>query len=440
MHERSRLEAVQRELREQTGVSVLIYEQTCATEKMRRRKRGKQEVPNRRLVINQEVCEGCGDCGAVSNCTALVPVETDLGRKRAIDQTRCSEDMSCLDGFCPSFVAVEGGRLRKGAARDLEAEGAGRFADLPEPALPEPHRPYNILFTGIGGTGVLTASGILGVAAQLDGIGALVLDMTGMSQKNGGVSSHLHFAAVTGPADLHPGRGRRCRSGAGARPAGRLQRSPRSRGWHPGAPCSSATPPGSCPGSSPSSRTSSIRWSACAQSSSVAVGSERAHWLNANGLAERLFNDALPANLFVIGYAWQKGLLPLSRQSIERAVELNGVAVDKNLAAFLWGRRAGIDLGAVERIAQPPQPVQLHVRRRGSLQQLIADRTSRLIAYQDANYAARYSALVDKVRIAERALAPGRDGLARRLRATTSSCSRTRTSTRSRACTRIPTS
>jgi indolepyruvate ferredoxin oxidoreductase len=410
VYDRDRLDHVQRELREHRGVSVLIYEQTCATEKTRRRKRSAAPAKIERLVINQDVCEGCGDCGAVSNCTALVPVETDLGRKRAIDQTRCSEDTRCLDGFCPSFVSVEGGRLRKGAARDVEAEAAARFPTLPEPCLPVLDRPYNVLITGIGGTGILTANGILGVAAQIDGIGALGLDMTGMSQKNGGVTSHLHFAASQSQLSA-------ARVGVGdadvvlaldllvACSEDQLARLAPSRTVFVGN--TARVMPGQF------TKQPDLHYPLDAMRAAVErqLGRERAHWLDANALSQQLFNDTLSANLFVIGYAWQKGLLPLTREAIARAIELNGVAVERNLQAFLWGRRSATDLGAVERIMQPPQPVQLQFLRRGSLDQLIIERTNRLIDYQDVAYGARYALLLERVREAERQLAPERQQL-----------------------------
>ena len=407
---RERLDHVQRELRGHKGVSVLIYEQTCATEKMRRRKRSKEEVPNRRLVINAEVCEGCGDCGEVSNCTALVPVETDLGRKRAIDQTRCSEDMSCLGGFCPSFVSVEGGRRRKGIVRDLEAEARARFPQLPEPRLPSLDRSYSVLCTGIGGTGILTSSGILGVAAQLDGIGALVLDMTGMAQKNGGVTSHLHFAAsqtklsaarvAVADADLVLALDLVVACGEDA-----LARLAPGRTRFVG---NSAT---IMPGQFVQQPDLAYPLEQMRASVERQLGRDRVHWLDANALSNRLFGNALPANLFVIGYAWQKGLLPLTRAAIERAIELNGVGAEQNLSAFTWGRRAAEDLAQVELLVSPPEPIKL-MKRRSSLADLVADRAARLTAYQNTAYAQRYEALVQRVRAVERLLVPGSEELA----------------------------
>jgi indolepyruvate ferredoxin oxidoreductase len=212
LHERKEIDAVQRELREVEGVSVLIYDQTCAAEKRRRRKSGELPDPDQRMVINEAVCEGCGDCGVQSNCTSILPSETEFGRKRTIDQSSCNKDYSCVQGFCPSFVTVKGGVLKKskaGVTRDHADDG---FGALPEPVLPSLAAPCNILINGIGGTGVITVGALMGMAAHLEGKGASVLDMTGMSQKNGSVTSHVKLARspgelraqriATGEADL----------------------------------------------------------------------------------------------------------------------------------------------------------------------------------------------------------------------------------------------
>jgi indolepyruvate ferredoxin oxidoreductase len=188
------MDAVQRELREVSGVSVLIYDQVCAAEKRRRRKKGEFPEPAQRLFINEAVCEGCGDCGAQSNCTSLMPVETEFGRKRAIDQPSCNKDYSCVKGFCPSFVTVTGGTPRK--AKVKQTEGTDKVG-LPDPVLADCKAPYNILINGIGGTGVITIGALLGMAGHLEGKGVSVLDMTGMSQKNGSVTSHVRIAAET---------------------------------------------------------------------------------------------------------------------------------------------------------------------------------------------------------------------------------------------------
>ena len=400
IYHRDRLDHVQRELREVKGVSVLIYDQTCAAEKQRRRKRSEYPDPPLRVVINEEVCEGCGDCGTVSNCTALAPVETDLGRKRTVDQSRCSKDTSCLKGFCPSFVTVEGGRLRKGAARDLEAEGTRLFRALPEAVPPALDRPYHVLLTGIGGSGILTASAVLGIAAQLDGVGVLGLDMTGMSQKNGGVISHLHFAAfqealTTARVDVGDADAVLALDLLVAVRPEWIARVAKARTSFVGN--TAQVMPGEFTGKPdlvfPMEHMQRVV--------EAEVGSERTDWLDVTALAQRLLGDSMPANLLLLGYAWQKGLLPVSREAIERAIELNGVAVDINRAAFLWGRRAAVDLAAVRRLVTPAQPVKFTPRRRRTLDELVATRTTRLIAYQDAAYAARYTVLVERVRAFE---------------------------------------
>jgi indolepyruvate ferredoxin oxidoreductase len=345
-----------------------------------------------------------------SNCTALVPVETELGRKRAIDQTRCTKDYSCVEGFCPSFVSVEGGKLRKPAANTDRALPLDRIAALPEPRLPALDHPYNILVTGIGGTGILTATAILGVAAQLDGKGVLTLDMTGMSQKNGGVTSHVHFArdqdslsaarVDVGDADavlaLDPLVA--SRSDALARMA-------------PGRTVFVGNSTQVMPGQF--TQDPNLHFPVAHLREIVArnVGDERAHWLDLTALTTKLLGDAMPANVMMLGYAWQKGLLPLTREAIERAIELNGVSVQANLDAFRWGRLAGHDAFAVERIAQPPQPIKLGFKRKAKLDELIADRVERLTAYQDAAYAKRYLDLLERVRSAEQMRLPGQTAL-----------------------------
>ena len=408
---RDRLEHVQRELREYRGVSVLIYDQTCAAEKQRRRKRGEYPDPALRVVINEEVCEGCGDCGAASNCTALVPVETELGRKRAIDQSRCSKDTSCMNGFCPSFVTVEGGRLKKPAARDLEAEAARVFGALAQPELPSLNRPYRVLLTGIGGSGILTASGVLGIAAQLDGIGVVTLDMTGMSQKNGGVISHLHFAANqesltaarvgVGDADLVLALDLL----VAARPEWMARVAPgRTRFVGNTAQV--------MPGQFAGQPDLAFPLEHMQRAIDAEVGRERVAWLDVTQLAQRLLGDSIAANLLLLGFAWQKGWLPVSREAIERAIELNGVAVQVNRSAFLWGRRAALDLNAVQRLGLPPRPIKLMPRRRRTLDELVAARTTRLIDYQSAAFAARYTVLVERVRAVEQERVSSRGALA----------------------------
>jgi indolepyruvate ferredoxin oxidoreductase len=410
VHHRTRLDGVQRELREVKGVSVLIYEQTCAAEKTRRRKRDAFPDPAVRLVINEEVCEGCGDCGAKSNCTALVPVETALGRKRAIDQTRCTKDYSCVEGFCPSFVSVEGGKLRKLKPADKRSLQPRQIAQLPEPVLPSLEHPYNVLITGIGGTGILTATAVLGVAAQLDGCGVLTLDMTGMSQKNGGVTSHIHFASdqqalSAARIDVGDAHAVLALDPLVASRSDALTRMAPSRTSFVGN--SAQVMPGQF------TQDADLHYPVQHLREIIDrnVGADRAFWLDITALANELLGNAMPANIMMLGYAWQKGLLPLTREAIERAIELNGVSVQANLDAFRWGRLAAHDLNAVQRIAQPPQPIKVSFKRKPKLEELIEDRAQRLTAYQNAAYAQRYRDFVERVRATEQLRAPGHTSL-----------------------------
>jgi len=331
-------------------------------------------------------------------------VETELGRKRAIDQTRCTKDYSCVEGFCPSFVSVEGGKLRKGSGneRSLPLE---RIAALPDAQLPDLARPYNILVTGIGGTGILTATAILGVAAQLDGRGVLTLDMTGMSQKNGGVTSHLHFARdqetlSAARVDV-----------ADADAVLALDPLVASRGdalsrMAPGRTVFVGNSAQIMPGQFAQDANLHFPVEHLREMIARNVGADRAHWLDLTGLATNLFGNAMPANVMMLGYVWQKGLLPLTCEGIERAIELNGVAVQDNLDAFRWGRLAAHDLAAVERAARPAQPIKLSFKRKGKLEDLIADRIQRLTAYQNAGYAERYRELVERYTAASASARP----------------------------------
>ncbi|MGE5648683.1 MAG: indolepyruvate ferredoxin oxidoreductase family protein, partial [Bacillota bacterium] len=400
LHDRKEMDAVQRELREVQGVSVLIYDQTCAAEKRRRRKKGEYPDPAKRLFINDAVCEGCGDCGAQSNCTSILPLETEFGRKRAIDQSSCNKDYSCVKGFCPSFVTVEGGTLRKsktGVARQDD------FGPLPDPVLPACDAPYNILLNGIGGTGVITIGALIGMAAHLEGKGVSVLDMTGMSQKNGSVTSHIRIARVpgairaqriaTGEADLVLGGDMLT---AGAQDAISKMRAGRTRA----VVNTHRQPTGHF--------TKNPDWQFPFEQVKELINesvAERADYIDATRLATALMGDAIATNLFMLGFAYQKGALPVSEAALLRAIELNGVAIESNKKSFLWGRRAAVDLARVERIAVPAQPVVLQMPQ--TLNSLIARRVAFLTGYQDAAYAGRYEALVNTVRQAESALGAG---------------------------------
>jgi indolepyruvate ferredoxin oxidoreductase len=405
LYDRSRMDDVQRELREIPGVTVLIYDQTCAAEKRRRRKKGEFPDVAKRMVINEAVCEGCGDCGVQSNCVAILPKETEFGRKRAIDQSACNKDYSCAKGFCPSFATIEGGTLRKNKAGASKKDSDDGWGPLPTPALPSIASPYNILINGIGGTGVITVGALMGMAAHLEGKGASVLDMTGMSQKNGSVTSHVKIAETperlraqriaTGEADLVLGCDMLTAGAADAiskmRP-GRtmvvvnLHEQPtgtfaQQRDWE-----------------FPADQVRSLIVEA--------VGGEAgADFLDATKLATALMGDSIAANLFMLGYAWQRGFVPLSEASLLRAIELNGVAVASNQRSFLWGRRAAVDLQRVERTAIPAQPVLIQMPQ--SLDSVIKKRVEFLTGYQNAAYAAQYETLVTRVREREAALKLG---------------------------------
>jgi len=402
-HHRSELDDVQRELRTHEGVSVLIYDQTCAAEKRRRRKRGTFPDPARRVFINQAVCEGCGDCSVQSNCLSVVPVETEFGTKRVIDQSSCNKDFSCLNGFCPSFVTVEGGGVRRGKAiggRKSDADG-DEPALPPAPALPSvSDRPYGILITGIGGTGVVTIGAILGIAAHMEGKGATVLDQLGMAQKGGAVISHVRIGAS--PESLHA-----VRLGAGgadvllgcdlvvSASADALAR------LEPGRSRVVINTHETITGEFTRRPDLAFPGNTLRLSVEAAAGAEACDFVEATAIATALLGDSIATNMFVLGYAWQKGLVPIAHESIERAIELNGAAVAMNVAAFRWGRRAAHDPSAVERLAKPRDNIVPFVRTAKTLEEIVAARVAHLTGYQNAALAGRYTALVEKVRAAE---------------------------------------
>ncbi len=400
IHERKLMDEVQRELRELPGVTVLIYDQTCAAEKRRRLKKGEFPDLNKRMVINEAVCEGCGDCGVQSNCVSILPKETEFGRKRTIDQSSCNKDYSCTKGFCPSFVTVEGGTLKKnkaGVAKSKDEDDG--WGALPAPMLPSIAAPYNILINGIGGTGVITVGALMGMAAHLEGKGASVLDMTGMSQKNGSVTSHVKIAETperlraqriaTGEADLVLG----CDMlTAGASDAISKMR--------PGRTTVVVNLHEQPTGTFAQQRDWEFPAEQVRSLIAEAVGGESGvDFIDATKLATALMGDSIAANLFMMGYAWQKGLIPLSEAALLRAIELNGVAVGSNKRSFLWGRRAAVDLKRVENTATPAQAIVVQMPQ--SLDSVIKKRVEFLTAYQNAAYAAQYAELVEKVRAAE---------------------------------------
>ncbi|HEU4375325.1 MAG TPA: DUF6537 domain-containing protein, partial [Telluria sp.] len=335
-----------------------------------------------------------------SNCTSILPKETEFGRKRTIDQSSCNKDYSCVKGFCPSFVTVEGGALKKsktGVTKDNADDG---FGALPEPVLPSLDAPYSILINGIGGTGVITVGALMGMAAHLEAKGASVLDMTGMSQKNGSVTSHVKVAKspsdlnaqriATGEADLVLG----CDMlTAGAQDAISKMR--------PGRTMAVINLHEQPPGTFAQQADWQYPVDEVRALISESVGGNDVDFIDATKLATALMGDSIAANLFMLGYAWQKGRIPLTEASLMRAIELNGVAVASNKKSFLWGRRAAVDVKRVERIATPTQAIVMQMPQ--SLDNVINKRVEFLTAYQDAAYAERYRALVAQVRAAETA-------------------------------------
>ena len=395
---REDLDAVQRELREKKGVSAIIYVQTCATEKRRRRKRKEFPDPARRVVINEMVCEGCGDCSVQSNCLSVEPLETEFGRKRTINQSSCNKDYSCLKGFCPSFVTIEGGTLKKGKA--ALPEGEAEFASLPQPRQGALDRPFGILVTGIGGMGVITIGQIVAMAAHLEGKGATVLDMSGLAQKFGPVMSHVRIAPS--PGELHSVR---VGTGAADLVLG----------------CDLVVTSGSEALSKMNDKATRVLVNATVSPTAEfvknpdwqlpgtrleadildAAGAKNVEFVPAGKLATALMGDAIATNMFMLGYAFQKGWVPLAGDSLLRAIELNGVAVEFNRKAFLWGRRAAVDLARVERLATPAEIIPISQAFSRNLDELIARRVQLLTSYQDSAYAERYRKLVERARETE---------------------------------------
>ena len=460
LHHRDDLDRVQRELRDTPGVTVLVYDQTCAAEKRRRRKRGLMEDPPKRAFINHLVCEGCGDCSVASNCVSVQPLETRLGRKRRIDQSNCNKDFSCVKGFCPSFVTVHGGEVRKAAGPGAGAAGGGGagggvgaggggggggsggggggggggdadpFADVPEPARPGCAEPYGILVTGIGGTGVITIGALLGMAAHVEGKGVTVLDSTGLSQKNGAVASHVRIAERA--EDLHA-----TRIGAGAvrlllgcdmvTAAAPESLATIDQGSSRAVVNGDVTPPAAFV----IDNTIDLGSRLMARQIQDIAGREMVDFVEATRLATALLGDSIATNLFMVGYAYQKGLVPLAAGSIEAAIRLNAVAVEANRQAFGWGRLAAHDPARVWKTARPLMVAREEAGGAGrgdggsggdggdgedgapeTLDAIVEHRAAFLRDYQDEAWAERYRRLVERVRAAERERAPGQAGLA----------------------------
>ena len=415
LHHRDALDDLQRELRTFDMVSVLIYDQTCAAEKRRWRKRGILPDPEQRLFINQAVCEGCGDCSDQSNCLSIVPIETEFGRKRMIDQSSCNKDFSCVNGFCPSFVTVHGGRLRRSAAKDP----GDHLADLPSPTLPcLEDQPYNIIITGIGGTGVVTIGALIGMAAHLDGLGCSVLGIAGLAQKGGAVTSHIRLARTA--EEIHAV----CVAAGGAKlllgcdiivSANHTTLTRLAPGRTKAVINTHAT----ITAEFVSNPDYSIPVVAFKRTLAEAIGGgEHLDEFDATRLATQLMGDSLYTNLLMIGFAWQRGFLPISLAALEQAIQVNGRTIVANLRAFSWGRLAAVDMAAVElaanfKQAEEQNNVDLLVDNAiEGFTQKLARREVELTAYQDAAYAQHYKKLVETARQAEQSQVPGRTGFA----------------------------
>jgi len=398
VHHRDDLDAIQKQLREVEGCTILIYDQTCATEKRRRRKRGTLVDPAKRVVINELVCEGCGDCSVQSNCLSVEPVETEFGRKRRINQNSCNKDYSCVKGFCPSFVTVEGGQM-KGKKKDSARPDPFKLPPLPEPAQPLAETPWGIVVAGVGGTGVITIGQLLGMAAHLEGKGIVTQDSAGLAQKGGATWSHIQIAnradailttkVGTAEADLVIGCDPIVTANKVTLAAVREGRTFVAMNTH-GAPTAAfvSNPDWQFPAGH------------CDMAVRAAAGALNVGMLDADALAVGLVGDSLYTNPLMLGYAWQMGRVPLGLPALLRAIELNNVQVENNKLAFEWGRRAAHDLAAVQASLKPGQVIEF-VKKATSLDDMVAKRVDFLGSYQNAAYAGQYKAFVEKVRAAE---------------------------------------
>ena len=405
---RDDLDAVQRELRDIPGVTVLIYDQTCAAEKRRRRKRGTYPDPDKRVIINELVCEGCGDCGVKSNCVSVQPLETEFGRKRRIDQSSCNKDFSCVNGFCPSFVTVHGGKLLKAGGH---AGTVNPLQDVPQPT------PFSLgadgwsaIIDGIGGTGVVTIASVVGMAAHLEGKGCGMIDMAGLAQKGGAVFSHVRIAQT--PEDIHAIRVSAGKAdlilGCDLVVSGNKKILSAVREGHTHFIVNTAEV---MPGEFTRQADFSLPSERIKRAIRKAAGEQNSWFFDATRAATVLFGNSVGANMFLLGYAWQHGGVPLSDEAIENAIALNGQSVSMNVSAFRWGRRAAHDPAYVQKIvegARTARPAELAQ----TLDAIVERRAEFLASYQNEAYAQRYRRMVDAVREAEEKAAPGKSALA----------------------------
>ena len=403
VHHRDDYNQVQKNIRNVEGISVIVYDQTCASEKRRRRKRGTYPDPAKRALINDLVCEGCGDCGVQSNCVSVTPLETEYGRKRAIDQSACNKDFSCVKGFCPSFVTVHGGALKKGQGIASKRDKADLFPALADPVLPTLEQPYGILVNGVGGTGVVTIGAIVGMAAHLESKSFAGMDMAGLAQKGGSVWSHLQVASRQ--SDLKAAR--LGFSGASlilgcdfvttasekTMELGRSDKTVAIVNVHE-----------QMTGDFARDKNSQFPRDELKDTIRRRLGDGNVDFVEATRIATSLMGNSIASNMFMLGYAYQKGLLPLGHEAINKAIEMNGASVDMNKTAFVWGRRASVDLPAVERLlkskvekTEVTEPVEYTV------DEFVKKRFQFLTEYQNVGYAKQYQTLVEKIRNKENA-------------------------------------
>ena len=410
IHHREELDAVQRELSEIPGVTVMIYDQTCASEKRRRRKRGEFPDPDKRVLINDLVCEACGDCSVQSNCVAVQPVETEFGRKRQIDQSSCNKDFSCIKGFCPSFVTVHGAKVKKAVPETLSTEGMS-FNPLPEPKLPAIDQTFNIIVTGVGGTGVVTIGAILGMAAHLEGKGLGMIDMAGLAQKGGAVYSHVRLANTQ--EEIHA-----IRVTAGAAHlvlgcdlvvTGTKKVLAAVKEGKTALVVNTAEV---MPGDFTRNADFSLPAERIKRAVTAAAGPQGVAFTDATAIATALLGNAIAANMFMLGYAYQTGHVPLTAAAIEKAIELNGEAVKMNLAAFAWGRRAAAEPELIARLMSELKAPTESRKLSETLDEVIARRVAFLTGYQDASYAERYRGTIERIRAAEAKAVPNSTALA----------------------------
>lgn len=405
---RDTLDSIQREFRTIRGTTVIIYDQTCATEKRRRIKRGTIAATTKRVVINDLVCEGCGDCSTQSSCMSVEPLETEWGRKRQINQSSCNKDTSCVNGFCPSFVTVEGGTLRskKSSAPTVKGFNPPKLPAFPEPARLDLHGAWGILIAGVGGTGVITIGQLLGIAAYLEGKGIVTQDSGGLAQKGGATWSHVFIAPTQdairttrvsmASADLVIGCDPIVTAGKDTLLRMEPSRTHVALNTHTAPPAAFIHNPD---WADPTSQ--------CTTAIGSAIATEAFATVDAHALATNTLGDTLYTNPMMLGFAWQKGWVPLRLESLLRAIELNGVNVEENKAAFAWGRYAAHDAAAVRAWMQPAQVVNFVKPHTESLTDMVAKRVAFLTDYQNTSYANQYQWFVDQVQQAEQALQEG---------------------------------